>query len=183
MNPIFQIATSVLVILLTACASQVSSVKEDINVELDAKQGYLMLAVDTNYNLRDIRLYGKKNIVLTSEDLKAGSNYILASIPAGEYRVESIRIGSYIFKKFEKKLWSFEVKENVISYVGHLDMQTKSHFFSVSSKIQLLNKSSYALEYLEENFKNILASRKLQYWGPGKDAFFETVIDQTGVSK
>lgn len=170
-------------LILASCASTVTGIKKDVDVALSPNEGYLMLQVNTNYDLREIKLRGKTNIVLTSEDLKSGSNYILANLPAGSYRIDSIRIGGYIFKHFDRELWSFRVQEGVISYVGHLNMQTRGNFYGVNSNIQLLNKSSFALEYLEENFANILSSRQVKYWGPGEDSFFETVNEDNGVSQ
>lgn len=182
MKGLYYFVICVGIFLLTSCASRVSSIKKDVDVTLAPMEGYLMLAVNTNFDLKEIRLVGKSIILLTSEDLKSGSNYILVNLPAGDYHVKNIKLGQYIFNDFEKELWSFQVKENVISYVGHLDMQSKGNFFRLNAKIQLLNKSSFALEYLEENFSNILSSRKIQYFGPGEDDFFTAVIEAEGVT-
>jgi len=166
---------------LTSCANHVTSIKKDVDITLDPVEGYLMMAVDTNYSLEWIKLWGKKNVILTKGDLKSGSNYILVNLPAGDYRIESIKLGRFTFNDFEKRLWSFSVKKGVISYVGHLEMESKGSYFSVSSHIQLLNKSSFALEYLEDKFPNILNSRQIQYWGPGEDGFFTTVMTEKEV--
>lgn len=161
---------------LVSCTSHVSSIKKDVDIPLAQKEGYLMLGVDTNYDLQWVKLWGKKNVLLTKDDLKSGSNFILVNIPEGSYRIESIKLGQYIFNDFRKELWSFKVKENVISYVGHLNMESRETFSGVTSNILLLNKSSFALEYLERRFPNILTSRQLQYWGQGDDGFFKEVI-------
>lgn len=55
-------------------------------------------------------------------------------------------------------------------------MESRETFSGVTSNILLLNKSSFALEYLERRFPNILTSRQLQYWGQGDDGFFKEVI-------
>lgn len=183
MKGLYYFVICVYTLLLTSCASHVTSIKKDVDVTLAPTEGYLMLAVDTNFDLKEIRLVGKTIILLTSEDLKSGSNYILVNLPAGDYHVKNIKLGQYIFNEFEKKLWGFKVKENVISYVGHLDMQSKGNYFSVNAKIQLLNKSSFALEYLEQNFSNILSNRQIQYFGPGEDDFFTTVIEAQGATQ
>ncbi|WP_416305765.1 hypothetical protein [Neptunicella sp. SCSIO 80796] len=162
--------------LLSACATKVSSISKDAIRKLDAEEGYLLIAIDTDVDLKEIEIWGRKNIALTSNDLQAGSNYILIPLPAGDYSIHNIRLNRiYKFADFEPDLWSFKVKKNVISYVGHLNMETFYRKWSVYSRIQLLNKSSVALEYLEQHFSTILSARDVQYSGPGHDDFFAVV--------
>lgn len=72
---------------LVSCTSHVSSIKKDVDIPLAQKEGYLMLGVDTNYDLQWVKLWGKKNVLLTKDDLKSGSNFILVNIPEGSYRI------------------------------------------------------------------------------------------------
>ncbi|MDN3651315.1 hypothetical protein QWY77_00760 [Thalassotalea ponticola] len=163
------------VLLLTSCATKVSSFKEDQDRHLEHKEGYLLFAVDTTYSLNELHLTGTKYIKLTADDLRAGSNYILVSLPEGQYSIDKIKFNRYLqIKDFEDGLWDFTVNEGMITYVGHLQIYTPS-FWSSYSNVKLLNKSSIALEYMQTNFSNILDQRKITYAGPGEDSFFDVV--------
>lgn len=165
-----------LLILLSGCVQKMESIKEDVALELNADEGYLLIAVDTNLTLEKIVFSGRKRIALTSADLQAGSNFILLTIPAGDYQIEQVYFGRRLrLDDFEDDLWQFKVNKDSISYVGHLTLQSRSYFWRVRSNIELLNKSSLALEYMEENFANIVNSKTMVYAGPGEDSFFEVV--------
>ncbi len=176
----YKITLSLLIIpcLLTSCMNQVVSIKTDEDLPLTEKEGYLLLAVETDRKLNHIQIGGKKTIRLTNEDLRKGSNYILTNIPAGEYRIKKIEFSSYFGYRMGKGYWSFEVKPGVISYVGHLTIDFSNFgrgFF------ELVNQSSLALEFLEGKFPNILKNRRVEYWGPGEDRFFDEVRRPTTI--
>lgn len=162
---------------LLGCASTVSNLESDSDV-LAQNQGYLLIAIDTSVDLYEIWFTGEKTIKFTTDDLTAGSNYILAPLPAGTYKLD--RIKTYKIMKlsgFDEEYWSFDVSPGVISYVGHLTVDRRNWWYSYA--VQMLNKSSLALEYLEENYQNILHSRNVEYWGPGEDSFFDFVLNAT----
>ncbi|NMP16028.1 hypothetical protein [Thalassotalea sp. Y01] len=164
--------------LLTSCATKVSSIKDDIDNKLDKEEGYLLLAVDTNRPLREILISGTKLIKLTSDDLQKGSNYILINLPAGDYTIDEVKINfNAHIRGFEDELWQFSVEKDKISYVGHLNATTYTYWYYAGGRFELLNKSSVALEYMEENFPQILAGRDMVYHGVGEDSFFELVAE------
>ncbi|WOH37425.1 hypothetical protein RI844_19020 [Thalassotalea fonticola] len=171
-----------LAIILTACATKVSSIKKEQSVTLNQqkKEGFFLLAVDTNRQLQEIVISGPKSIALGKEDLKKGNNYILLNLPEGEYTLSKIKFNKYArLKSFDDELWSFRVEKNAVSYVGHLSMKVYTYWWYTSySQLELLNNSSIALEYMENNFPTILAGKKMQYAGPGKDNFFNVVRPQ-----
>jgi hypothetical protein len=161
------------ILLLSSCSAKISSIKSDKDEYLMISEGYLLLEISTNRNLEKILISGEKKIVLTRKELRAGSNYILTNLPAGDYQIEKVYTSAYFRFLFDEKIWSFHVEPNVISYIGTLEVR-KSWFFSY---FELINNSSLALEYLEEHFPNILGSRKIVYSGPGEDRFFDLVND------
>ncbi|QDP02560.1 hypothetical protein [Thalassotalea sp. PS06] len=161
--------------LTASCASKVTSIKDDVDDKLQETEGYLLIAVDTNVGLNEILISGENYIKLTAQDLRSGTNYILINLPEGEYEIQRIKLNDwYYIDHFEDELWSFKVEKDVISYVGHLDIQTGG-WWSRYSEVELLNKSSMALEFMQEEFSSILANRNLKYHGPGDDEFFKIV--------
>lgn len=166
-------------LLLNACATKVKSIKNDRDINLKPNDGYLMLSVDTSVDLSRITIDGEKTIVLTRSDLRAGSNHILITLPAGNYYFDKIRF--YIglreaYVELERGMWDFQAKPGMISYVGKL--KVKSSRWGRNTQYILINNSSQALEYLEQNFANILKSRTIDYQGPGDDNFFKVVSGQ-----
>ncbi len=158
-------------ILLTSCTSKISSINSDRDLNLNENEGYLLLEVDTREDLKKIAIGGEKHIELTTRDLRSGSNYILVSLPAGDYHIEKVQTKKKFRFRLEEEYWTFQVEKNVISYIGTMSIKT-SWFFA---NMELINNSSLALEYLEENFPNILSSREIVYSGPGEDRFFDLV--------
>jgi len=109
--------------------------------------------------------------MFTSEDLKYGSNYLLAKLPAGDYRIERVRINKYSGFKLLGDVWDIEVVEGNISYGGNVRVNPNGPRYP----IELINHSSGALEYIEQYHPGILTSHKLRYSGQGEDKFFKLV--------
>lgn len=164
---------------LSSCVSQVTTMKIDEGVNLDDKSGYLLVAVDTNYPLDNIVISGKKLIRLTNENLKQGSNYILTPLPAGKYKVSRVFLNQFFNLKLNKGMWDFEIAPNTISYVGHLEVTQRGSglifLWTPDVYVELVNRSSQAIEFLEEKFPKLLSGYNLTYNGPGEDDFFNLV--------
>jgi len=152
----------------------VSKIKNDKAATLEEDRGYLLLEVNTDVQLKKVELRGAENVNLTQADLKAGSNYILIELEAGEYYVNKVSFdtGYYnMYLKTNEDFFYFNVKPQTISYIGTLSVKF-GNLFGIGSTL-LVNNSSYALEFMQESFPNILNSRKIVYSGPGKDLFLE----------
>jgi hypothetical protein len=163
-----------LCLFISSCATKVSSIKEDGAVQLKQEEGFLLIALKSNINLKEILISGEKYIKLTAEDLRKGNSFILVNLPAGDYKFDKIRLNSFVrIDDFEDDIWDFRVQKNTISYVGHLDFQNT--FWGFYSYVKLVNKSSIALEYLEDEFPEMLTNHSVQYQGPGQDKFFDVV--------
>ena len=163
--------------IFSGCAQKMESIKEDVALNLRSDEGYLLIAVETNLTLEEIIFSGRKKIALTSADLQAGGNYILIPLPAGNYELDKVVFRQNLaIDSFDDDLWQFSVRKGSISYVGHLTLYSRSTYWRVYSNIELLNNSSIALEYMEQNFSNIVANKPMVYAGPGEDAFFEVLM-------
>lgn len=167
------------VVFLVACATKVNSIKRDVAVNLEQGEGYLMFTVDTAINLEKIKISGQKDIVVTSKDLRTGSNTILLRMPSGNYYFDRVYFRRVFYEhwvEFEPELWRFSTKPGEISYVGHLKIDNP--FLRKEASFSLVNRSSEALEYLQQNFANILKVRSVDYQGLGEDNFLNFVVDQ-----
>jgi len=166
-------------LLLTACASKIDNIKADKDTLSKIDEGYLLIGIETNRDLKAIYVDGPKSFILTAQDIRSGSNYILANLPLGEYTISRINLNNYSYLDLddEKEQWQFTLAANKINYVGHLNITTRG-FWYTASQIVLENKSSQAIEFVESNYPTILAGRSLNYGGPGEDLFFP-FIEQT----
>ena len=165
-----------MLVFLCGCASEVTSIRDEAEAVLDRNEGYLLMEVDTTHNLEAIHIVGPRHIKLTRTDLRTGSNYILVSLPAGRYRIDSVNRTQQYYYALVGDNWDFQVREGAISYIGNLTF--KGDYWGFSGSFALINRSSFALEYLEKNFPGLLETRPLVFGGPGDDGFFEAVARQ-----
>ncbi|WDE00598.1 hypothetical protein [Thalassomonas actiniarum] len=164
--------------LLCSCATRVTSLQNDQNLVLKQGKGYVLFGIQTNQNLKTINISGPQNIQLTSKDIKEGTNYLLVDIEAGTYTIDRLMLDNYWELVFDdEESWQFDVSADEISYVGHLEVVRRGHWYP-RINIELVNRSSEALEFLEENYSNILMTNSVVYGGPGQDRFFEFLAAQ-----
>ncbi|WP_346836810.1 hypothetical protein [Microbulbifer sp. SAOS-129_SWC] len=160
-------------LMLSACVTRVDAIKRDKDIGLAKDEGYLLIAVDTNQQLEKIHIRGEKALILTADDLKSGTNYILTKVPAGHYKIRRVDFNSFYGYRLTGGIWGFDVEPNVISYVGTLDVVKNR--WSLDARVELSNRSSEAMEFLEGNFPELSGIRSVKYCGPGEDDFFEIV--------
>lgn len=162
--------------LLLGCKQTVTSINEDRDVIFqDSNEfGYLLMAVDTSQTLQELHLSGESRLVLTTKDLRQGTNYILLSVEAGQYSIDKIQISSFLKVEFNEEYWTFNILPNHINYIGELYAHNIG-WYDKHPRFALVNNSSFALEFMESHFSNILSSKKLIYGGPGDDDFFDVV--------
>lgn len=162
----------VFIFFLSACNSTVHSLKKKDDVNLSHGKGYLLIGVETNRTLKSIEISGPQNIALAHQDLKQKKNYILIDVKAGKYAIDRIRMDNYWRVELDdEKNWEFEIQENKINYVGHIELETEG-WWQPYYDVELVNKASFAIEYLENDFARLLASKAIKYAGPGEDNFF-----------
>jgi len=162
-------------VLINGCATQVTSIKQDRDRVLKKDRGYVLLGIETNRDLKSILIDGAENIKLSSADIKEGTNFLLVDLKAGKYTIEKLRLDKYWRVELDdEEYWSFEVEPNQISYVGHLEIVRRG-FWGGSTYTELVNRSSEALMFMEDNYPNILANRNMYYGGPGEDGFFQYI--------
>lgn len=167
--------TVLMLLLLSACAKNVTSLKTDQDKILDNDFGYLLIGIETNRNLKEIQISGPQDISFSALDLKQGSNFILVDLNAGTYVIEKVLLDNYWrIEMSDEEYWDVKIAPGKINYVGHIDIVT-NYGWQVRSKVELINKSSYAMEFMEKRFPNILINRDMHYGGPGEDSFFSSL--------
>lgn len=161
-----------LVLLMTGCATKVTSITEDRDKELANNKGYLLIGIQTSQNLKAINISGPTFIQFTSKDIKHGTNYLLVDLEAGTYTVDKVKLDrNWRIDLEDEEYWNFTVSPGKINYVGHIEVANLGNWFA-NYKVELVNRSSESLEFLEKKYPNILANRKIRYGGPGEDSFF-----------
>lgn len=163
-------------LLVSSCATSVSSIKNDAlsvnETNSNVSRGYLLIGVETNRDLKNIFISGMQTIKLSHEDLRFGTNYILIELAAGNYLIDSVALNNYQkLRLSDEENWRFEIKPDTVSYIGHLELQSRG-FFSFVSRVELVNRSTEAIEFMESDFPTILSARKMYFGGPSDDHFF-----------
>jgi hypothetical protein len=154
-------------LLLVACSQKVNSIKSTNPGQLDKNNGYLLFSVDSVVNLEQLNIAGAKNVHLGAEDLAKGKHYILVDLPAGDYQITSAKLNHWWLIKLSDGFWNFSVRPGQISYIGELQLKGYSP--------ELENRSSMALQYLEQHHADLLKKFSVRYSGPGEDHYFEFV--------
>ncbi|WP_156413743.1 hypothetical protein [Lacimicrobium alkaliphilum] len=132
------------------------------------------MAIATTESLEKLRISGERTLEFSAADLRRGSRYLLIEVPAGHYEIEQIRFSSWYQYDLNSDYWQFSVDAGKVSYVGELEIFT-SGFRIKRNGLKLVNRSSYALEFMQEHFPNILAHNTISYRGPGEDGFLDYV--------
>lgn len=159
-------------LLLCSCANTVTNLP-DAKHQRAQNSGYVLLPVFRNINVHEISITGPTNFQISKSDLIEQERYMLIELPAGNYRYDDIVIYKYFIEHdFDADLWDFNVQPNAINYIGHLKIKNLG-FLRVHLEIQ--NNSSVALEYLEENYPQLMSQYPLIYSGMGNDDFLSSL--------
>ncbi|TQF70222.1 hypothetical protein [Pseudoalteromonas luteoviolacea] len=159
-------------ILMSGCATNVESIKDDKDVLVQEDSGYLLLGIDSTMSLKSIVLEGPQNIRITHKDLTEGSNHILLALKAGDYQLTQIEFSNYYKTNVDdREYWTFSITPGEINYAGDIELRTKWFVRSLRFNMELINNSSIALDFLKTNFPTILSSKSIAYGGPGEDDY------------
>lgn len=175
---------ALLLVLITACSSSVKSVKTEQNQVLAPNEGYLLLSVNSNIQLDSMKIFGAKTLFITKEDLKAGANYILLPVPAGDYRLAEVDQPGMYYTSLnnEKGIWSFTIEAGKINYVGNFTFE--SYYVDNASFTAFLeNRGSEGFKYMQEKFPSLLKQHSMRFAGNGDDFFFQYIQELTAGAK
>jgi len=161
-------------VFLTSCSSTAPKINQDMDKLKDEHDnGYMLIGIDNSHDIHSLRISGPDKIKLTWEDLEEGKRYFLLEVEAGHYALNDVKFNRWLKAKFKAGKWNFSIKASNVNYVGHLDISFDKYASISSAYIQLENRSSEALKYMQSNFPNILKSRRMIYQGPGTDNYLQ----------
>lgn len=138
-------------VALSSCASPfVPNVKDSI--ALENNQGILVANIASNYNDFRISIKNKKNLVASAVFvIKAGNDFRVISLPAGDYSWSGIYLDN-LYSEFQEKM-NFTVKAGKVSYIGdlliHIDVASKKY------RLEVRDNSSAAKLNLTQQYPNL----------------------------
>ncbi|MGJ8693730.1 MAG: hypothetical protein ACSHW0_14780 [Thalassotalea sp.] len=134
---------------------------------------YLLFAIDSDDLVKEVSISGWRSLSFEPEYNEQKISYVLAEIKPGDYEFSTIETGLLNNHLDDEIDWSFTIEQGKVNYVGHLEINQEllgGAYFS-HSKIELVNKSSFAIEYLQAHHPALFTHNPLTYQGPGQDDF------------
>lgn len=159
--------------LLLCCALPAQAIIREVDPgelpKLDADEGLLLIAVDSDVSLRSVRI-SRQGVNLDMRSMRGvepGRSSQLYVLPAGRYRWTSV---GYIgeFKLSKDPEFGFEVKPGVLNYPGDLLFRRASWFSAV---VHIGNRGLLALDWLEKEHPALSRSQRFEYTGHYPDPF------------
>ncbi|MFZ2236346.1 MAG: prolyl oligopeptidase family serine peptidase, partial [Dokdonella sp.] len=152
-------------------ATALSSVRSGSDPKLDADEGLLLVAIDTNIPLTAVHIRKDGNMLAAGvlANLPTGRTLRLYSAPAGKYRWSEIAMFSSFRYRFSNiPDYEFDVKPGRITYVGDLVFRPTGYF---GADIHLANRGLTALDWLETEYPAVFARYTFEYVGHYPDPF------------
>ncbi|MCB1607926.1 MAG: S9 family peptidase [Xanthomonadales bacterium] len=147
-------------------------------VKLGPDQALVLLAVDTPLAVRSVRA-GEVDHTLgtgTIKDLPAGRSFGLFVADAGRYQwVNVLPSLSFRFHLDDDEDFQFEVKPGVVNYPGDLIFYPRSAW---RARFWLHNRGLRAIEWMEENFPDLIKQIPFHYSGRYPDPFADFYLAQ-----
>ncbi len=138
--------------------------------KLDADEGLLLIAVDSNIDLQSLRISreGMNLDVRNMRDLNKGRNSQLYVVPAGRYRWSRLNTDINYYRLGDDAEYAFEVKAGVINYPGDLIYRRYGWF---SSKTQISNRGLAAMDWLDKEHPSLFRVQRFEFTGHYPDPF------------
>ncbi len=146
-----------------------NSYAEPIPTTLKPNEGYWLAAVDSNSNIERVHLAGTKTFNLTGEIISYGIHYRLIVLPEGDYFFKLLLPNSDYKFPLKSSSMKFSIERGKINYAGHFKYRGSN--YGRRAKIELVNRSSVALEHMHINHASLLDEYELRYNGVGEDDF------------
>lgn len=133
--------------------------------ELKADEGFVLVAVDTDLDLRYVSVRSTNRLFTGDRlrDIKEGRNWGLYVMPAGRYRWDSLHAGWIRWVMREDKEFEFESRAGEITYAGDLIYH--------GMRFHVANRGLSALDWLQREHPAIAARYAFTYSGHYPDPF------------
>lgn len=166
--------TFLLICTLAGCVNTANKMTTDVDTLKEPNLGYALIGLQSRKGFKSLLLNGEEYVRLDANDINQSSTYLLIPLKAGTYNFYRVEFNlGYTEFNTDSDYWEFTVTPGTVNYVGHLKMSGRSTFGI--SEAKLVNHSSNALEFMEQEFPNILESRQIVYGGPGEDNFYDFI--------
>ncbi len=168
--------SSLVLILGALLLSQYSFAARPVIVEDGHSVGegtYILLGISSIEPVKSITLGAERKTTLTQDYMRQRYNHILLKVSPGFLRVSQIELESLATYSLGRDLWSFDAIEGAINYIGTLEVQFGHAGFVHGPQIS--NMSSFAQEFMESKYPDVLEKKSLVYAGPGEDDFFSVI--------
>lgn len=136
----------------------------------DQKTSYILFAVQSQAFIERIEF---DQLVYLPGKINHQNAYILAPVPEGTYQFKTIKTGFGSTEIKPEDSWRFQVEPGQINYVGHIEMLSLVKWCNYCFRAEIANKSSFALEHIEQHYPELLSNQRVVYKGPGEDPFLE----------
>ncbi|WP_111980280.1 hypothetical protein [Algibacillus agarilyticus] len=151
--------------------------QQSANSSTSKLTGYILFGLQSDAHIEHINIMGVPPLTYSPKNSLQHNHFILAEIPVGFYAFSSVETGLGLIEADGDHAWSFKIDSQKINYVGHLELQSLFKWCHCY-RLQLANKSSFAVEYLQQTHTELLQQTDLVYKGPGSDTFIDFAMAQ-----
>jgi hypothetical protein len=169
------------ILCISSCGLKIASLNQEQATKIPPENGLVIIGLESNRGYHKVQISGEASTNIDYDLLKEADPFLVISLPQGDYEFSRIWLTQYNYLKLADSSdgidWSFNVKAGAITYVGNLVLTQKNwnRYF-----IRNINQSSLALEFLEDDYSNLLATHKLRFSGSDKDKFFSYIAELKG---
>ncbi|WAJ72434.1 hypothetical protein [Catenovulum adriaticum] len=166
---------------LLACSV---AIKPSTQIDIHDKQGkqytgYILMGFDTLSHIEAVHIDGVINLTYEPDSAQLDNQFVLAQVPIGSYTFTQVETGIKKYELNDELKWDFDVSPGRINYIGNLEIQEHLMLgYYQKNVVELVNKSSFAIQYLQATKPSLLKNIKLVYQGPGNDTFIDYVQNQ-----
>ncbi|PXF63080.1 hypothetical protein [Kangiella spongicola] len=165
------------ILLLSGCVSKLSNFTNDQKLTPESNMGVVVIAYDSDTAIHSLVFSGPSTFELEHNLYDNKHNYVVTSFPAGTYDITKAKIYSkYYYINLgsdEDANWKINIKPNKVNYIGHFNIDKVGSGY----KVQIKNSTTLALEFLQENYQDLITRYGLVYSKDGPDDEFLTYLD------
>jgi dienelactone hydrolase len=158
-------------LLAGATEARVKRIEPGEMPKLDADEGLLVIVIDTNSYLADVRLRkdGKLFNAATIKDVVPGATPVLYVVPAGTYEWSRVSAHYRFWYEFKDSPdTKFKVEAGALNYPGDMLMRGK---YTNASTFLFTNRSLQIMDWLEDEHPQLMARYGFAYTGHYPDPF------------
>jgi hypothetical protein len=164
--------------LLSSCAVNISPIKHDRNYALESGKAFVVIGINPDRDLENLKISGPQNLEITSEYLTFGVKYFLLELEIGTYTIDTARrtnkqkspfLAKILTSKLDnEQILSFTVSSGQINYTGDIGIYSLS---IIQLGADILNCTRNANEFVEKSYPEIAKKYAIKYVGNYRSVF------------